>query len=149
SDGAHRADGGGRCVGDEERPAVIVDSHCHLHDQAFDDPRSAVTRAADHDVWGIVAVGCDPTSNVRTLEAAAANGKLVSPALGFTPEWSQLSDDDLAMVESQVTQHHSRLVALGEVGLPWYTLEGAHDPASTMARGRERFARLLDLATRF
>jgi TatD DNase family protein len=128
---------------------MIVDSHCHLQDPVFGDARSAVTRAVEHDVWGIVAVGCDPASNLKTLDAASANGKIVWPALGFHPEWAQLTDDDLAVVEGQVTQHHSRLVALGEVGLPWYGLDGAPDAVSLMTRGRQRFARLLDLATRF
>ncbi len=128
---------------------MIIDSHCHLQDPVFTDARSAVTRAIEHDVWGIVAVGCDPASNLRTLEAAAANGKMVWPALGFHPEWIQLTDDDLAQVESQVALCHSRLVALGEVGLPWYCLHGAVDPVSLMTSGRQRFARLLDLAARF
>ena len=128
---------------------MIIDSHCHLQDPAFADVRSAVNRAVEHDVWGIVAVGCDPVSNLRTLDAAAPNGKMVWPAFGFHPEWTHLTDDDLALVESQVAKHHSRLVALGEVGLPWYNLDGAPDPAELMTRGQERFARLLELATRF
>ena len=49
---------------------MIIDSHCHLHDPAFEDTRGAVTRATEHDVWGVVAVGCDPDTNRRTLEAA-------------------------------------------------------------------------------
>ena len=128
---------------------MIIDSHCHLHDPAFEDTRGAVTRATEHNVWGVVAVGSDPDTNCRTIEAAAANGKTVWPALGFHPERALLSDDDLAVVESQVIAHHARLVALGEVGLPWYSLDGAADAASLMARGRQRFARLLDLAVRF
>lgn len=128
---------------------MIIDSHCHLHDPAFEDTRGAVTRATEHNVWGVVAVGCDPDTNRRTLEAAAANGKTVWPALGFHPERTGLSDDELTVVESQVTVYHARLVALGEVGLPWYCLDGAPDAASIMARARQRFERLLDLAVRF
>ncbi len=100
-------------------------------------------------MWGVVAVGCDPRTNARTLEAVAANGKAVWPALGFHPEWDQLTDADLDEVEEQVTANHSRLVALGEVGLPWYNLEGAADAPSVMTRGRQRLGRLLGLATRF
>jgi TatD DNase family protein len=48
-----------------------------------------------------------------------------------------------------VTAHHSRLVALGEVGLPWYCLEGATDAAGFMTRGRQRLNRLLALAERY
>jgi TatD DNase family protein len=128
---------------------MIVDSHCHLQDPVFGDARSAVTRAIEHDVWGIVAVGSDPASNARTLQITAANGKMVWPAFGFHPEWRHLTDEDLARVEGQVAEHHARLVALGEVGLPWYSLEGAADPASVMRCGRARFERMLDLAARF
>ena len=118
---------------------MIIDSHCHLHDPAFEDTRGAVTRATEHNVWGVVAVGCDPDTNRRTIEAAAANGKTVWPAFGFHPERAELTDEDLAVVESQVTVYHARLVALGEVGLPWYSLEGAPDAASLMAAGRPAF----------
>jgi TatD DNase family protein len=108
-----------------------------------------VTRASEHGVWGIVAVGCDAASNERTLAAAAANGKIVSAAFGFHPEWTHLTDGDIDLVENQVAQHHARLIALGEVGLPWYNLESAADPVALMTRGRQRFARLLDLAVRY
>ena len=127
---------------------MIVDSHCHLQDPEFGDARNAVMRAVEHDVWGIIAVGGDPASNLRTLEVTAANGKIVWPAFGFHPEWP-LTDDDLARVEAQVTEEHSRLVALGEIGLPWYSLDAAADPEAMMTCGRERFGRLLDLAGRF
>jgi len=127
---------------------MIIDSHCHLQDPEFGDARNAVVRAVEHEVWGIIAVGCDPASNLRTLEVSAANGKIVRPAFGFHPEWP-LTDDDLSRVEAQVTEEHSRLVALGEIGLPWYSLEGAVDPEAMMTRGRERLGRLLDLAGRF
>jgi len=128
---------------------MIIDSHCHLQDPAFDDSRSVVTRSIEQQVWGIVAVGSDPESNLRTLSAAAHNGKMVWPALGFHPELTRLTDDDLALVEGQVGQHHARLVALGEIGLPWYSLDGAADRAALAKRGEQRFARLLDLAARF
>src|SRR5215471_2794241 len=128
---------------------MIIDSHCHLHDPAFEDTRGVVTRASEHGVWGVVAAGCDPDTNGRTIDAPAANGKTVWPALGFHPERTELTEEHLAAVEAQIAGYHARLVALGEVGLPWYTLEGASDAASLMTRGRQRFARLLDLAVRF
>jgi TatD DNase family protein len=128
---------------------MIIDSHCHLHDPAFEDTRGVVTRATEHNVWGVVAVGTDPDTNRRTLEAATANGKAVWPALGFHPERADLTDEQITVVETQVEVHHARIVAIGEIGLPWYSLEGATDAAWRMAQGRQRFYRLLDLATRF
>jgi TatD DNase family protein len=128
---------------------MIIDSHCHLHDPAFTDLRETLSTALAHDVWGVVAVGCDPETNRRTLAAAAAAPKSVWACLGFHPDWLRLGDDDLDRVEQQLAAHHHRIVALGEVGLPWYSLESAADPATVMSRGRDRLHRLLALAARY
>ncbi len=128
---------------------MIIDSHCHLHDPAFEDLRETLTRAIAHDVWGVIGVGCDPATNERTLAGAAQHGKAAWACLGYHPEWVQLDTDALEQVEAQVAAHHSRIVALGEVGLPWYCLEGASNAADLMVQGRERLSRLLDLAPRY
>lgn len=126
-----------------------LDTHCHLHDAAFAGLRDVVRAAAAQGVWGVVGVGGDAETNARTLAAAAAAPKSVWACAGFHPEWTWLSDDDLERVEAQVAAHHARLVGLGEVGLPWYALEGAADPAALMTRGRARLDRLLALAARY
>lgn len=128
---------------------MIIDSHCHLHDPAFADVRETIRTAHTYDVWGMVAVGCDPATNASTLAAAASAPKAVWAALGFHPEWERLTDEDLEQVEQQIAAHHPRLVALGEVGLPWYSLEGAADAAEVMARAHARLDRLLALAARW
>jgi TatD DNase family protein len=128
---------------------MIIDTHCHLHEAAFADVRQTVGTARACAVWGIVAVGCDAATNERTLEVSAAVPKAVWPAFGFHPEWPELTDDDVDRVEAQVIAHHARLVALGEVGLPWYSLAQAPDAAERMLRARARLDRLLALAVRF
>lgn len=128
---------------------MIIDSHCHLHDAVLADLRGTLTRAITHDVWGLIAVGSDPATNARTLEAAAQLGKAIWPCLGCHPEWTGLTDAEVDEVERQVTEHHARIVAIGEVGLPWYCLAEASDPASVLARGRERLGRFLALAVRY
>jgi TatD DNase family protein len=128
---------------------MVVDSHCHLYDPAFADTPDAMRVALAHDVWGVIAVGCDPVSNVRTLELAAAMPKAVWACLGFHPDQERLTDADLEKVEAQLAEHHPRIVGLGEVGLPWYSLEGQADAAERMRRGRARLERLLVLAARY
>jgi len=129
--------------------AMIIDTHCHLHDPAYKDLAETLARARASDVWGVIAVGCDPATNLRTLKAVSGHTKMVWPALGFHPEWAGLGARELDEVEGQLVENHSRIVALGEVGLPWYNLDGAADATSIMARGRERLSRLLRLAQRF
>ena len=105
--------------------------------------------ALAHDVWGVVAVGCDPETNAQTLAAASAAPKSVWACLGFHPDWLHLDESQLERFEQQLADNHHRIVGLGEVGLPWYSLTGAPDPAALSARGRERLHRLLRLAVRY
>lgn len=128
---------------------MVIDSHCHLHDPAFAALHETLRVSLAHDVWGVVAVGCDPETNAKTLAAAAALPKAVWACLGFHPDWAQLTDEDLERVEGQIDRHHARIVGVGEIGLPWYSLEGAADAADLMARGRARLGRLLGLASRW
>lgn len=128
---------------------MIIDSHCHLHDRAFSDLRETLSTALAHDVWGLVAVGCDPETNARTLAAAHAAPKSVWACLGFHPDWTHLGDAELERVEQQLAEHHHQIVALGEVGLPWYSLADAPDPVALMSRGLDRLHRLLRLAARY
>ncbi|MEK7714511.1 MAG: TatD family hydrolase [candidate division NC10 bacterium] len=125
---------------------MVIDSHCHLHDPTFAALHETLRVSLAHDVWGAVAVGCDPETNAKTLSAAAAAPKAVWACLGFHPDWTQLTDEDLEKVEAQVSRHHGRIVGIGEIGLPWYSLAGAADAATLMARGRARLDRLLGLA---
>jgi len=128
---------------------MVIDSHCHLHDAAYTDLRETIRSAQTFDVWGAVAVGCDAPTNERTLAAAAALPKAVWPCLGFHPEWAHLGHEDIERVEAQLAEHHSRIVGLGEIGLPWYSLEEAADAPSRMTWARLRLGRLLGHAARY
>jgi TatD DNase family protein len=127
---------------------MVIDSHCHLHDPALPDALDTLRVAQSLDVWGVIAVGCDASSNERNLALAAAAPKAVWACFGFHPD-HDLDDAALDRVEQQLTQHHARVVGLGEVGLPWYSLEGKADAAERSARGRARLDRLLALSARY
>jgi TatD DNase family protein len=128
---------------------VIIDTHCHLHDPVFGDLRGTLARGLARDVQGIIVVGCDPATNLKTLEVAGRHSKVIRPCLRCHPEWTHLSDADVEEVERQVVKYHALVVALGEVGLPWYALETAADPASLIVRGQERLHRFLEVAARY
>jgi len=75
--------------------------------------------------------------------------RAIYPCVGFHPDRPELGDVELEKVEEQVHANQSRLAAIGEVGLPWYSLEGAADPATLMTRGRASLDRMLALAARY
>ncbi|HXG16452.1 MAG TPA: TatD family hydrolase [Calidithermus sp.] len=128
---------------------MVVDTHCHLHDPAFRNVPEVLNTALAHDVWGVVAVGCDADSNAQTLAVARAHPKSVWACLGFHPDRLHLTEADLEAVEEQVVAHHATIVGLGEVGLPWYCLQAAADPEAVLRRARRHLDRLLALAARY
>ena len=128
---------------------MVVDSHCHLHDPALPDALDTLRVAHSLDVWAVIAVGCDAETNARTLALAAAAPKAAFACLGFHPDQERLGEADLELVEQQIAEHHARVVGLGEIGLPWYSLEGKADAAERAARGRARLERLMALAARY
>ena len=83
----------------------------------LEDLPAAVERARAAGVIGIVAVGMDRTSNLRTLEIAGQYPGYVFPALGYHPWRIQESaiDENLAFLET----HIDRCIAIGEVGLDY------------------------------
>ena len=127
---------------------MVIDSHCHLHDPVFANVPETLRLALAHDVYGVVGVGCDAVTNAQALAAAATGPRGVWACLGFHPDWT-LSDADLDRVEQQVHEHHGRIVGIGEVGLPWYSLADAPDAAARMTRGRAHLDRMLALAARY
>ncbi|HET6488678.1 MAG TPA: TatD family hydrolase [Syntrophales bacterium] len=98
-----------------EETLEIFDAHAHLNE--FEDLPSAIERARAAGVIGIVAVGMDMASNLRTLEIAGQYPGYVFPALGYHP-WNILEsmiDENLAFFET----HIDRCIAIGEVGLDY------------------------------
>jgi TatD DNase family protein len=123
----------------------LTDTHCHLADPAFPDVGATLERAGQAGVTRVVAVGSDPASNAAVLDLAERHPETLA-ALGCHPERLDLTEADLDAVEAQILAHRARLVAVGEIGLPWYGLEGRADAAALAARGRARLGRLLVLA---
>ena len=128
---------------------MMIDSHCHLHDPVYKDLGETLRVALSHDVWGVIGVGTDVETNARTLAAARAFPKSIWAAFGFHPDRPELGDEELEQVIGQIHEHHAHLVALGEVGLPWYSLDGHGDAATLMTRGRLRLDQLVDVAVRY
>ncbi len=98
---------------------MLIDSHCHLADPAYDPDRSLVLeRAWAAGVGRVVVIGESRPSAERALALAATEPRLAITA-GIHPhtagEWDATADDWLrAMVRDP------RVVAVGETGLDYH-----------------------------
>ncbi len=97
----------------------LIDSHCHLDFNSYDDIRDdVICEAADAGVTRIINPGTDLERSQRALELAdtypgvfAAVGVHPTSTVGF-------SDETLAQVRAMAD--HGKVVAIGEIGLDYY-----------------------------
>jgi TatD DNase family protein len=110
---------------------VLVDTHCHLGDAAFDaDVAEVVARAAGAGVGHLVVVGESPEAAVRALELAAGDVR-ISATAGVHPHIAARWDSDAAAWLTRALGD-PRVVAAGEMGLDYHY---DHSP-----RDRQRLA---------
>lgn len=101
-------------------PPILVDTHAHICDSAFDDDRAAVFgRAEQAGIRAVIAVGEDIGDARRNLDLAASF-PLLKPAAGLYPTHldTDAADDMIAFIR----EHRARLFAIGEVGLDFWVV---------------------------
>ena len=99
----------------------IVDTHAHICDTAFDPDREEVLKkAAAAGVGAIIAVGENLADARRNIELAEGQ-PMICPAAGLYPTILDL--DQAQQMHSFIRKEHSKLVAIGEVGLDFWVVK--------------------------
>ena len=99
----------------------IVDTHAHICDTAFDPDREEVLKkAAAAGVGAIIAVGENLADARRNIELAEGQ-PMIFPAAGLYPTILDL--DQAQQMHSFIRKEHSKLVAIGEVGLDFWVVK--------------------------
>jgi TatD DNase family protein len=98
---------------------MLVDTHAHLQDAAFEgDREAALTRARAAGVGLVVTVGTDPESSRQAVALAAAHADVYA-AVGIHPHDAAGADAD-ALAEIARLAREPKVVAVGEIGLDFY-----------------------------
>ncbi|WP_448592043.1 TatD family hydrolase [Thermoflexus hugenholtzii] len=99
--------------------SILIDTHCHLDDPAFDPDREEVlARARMAGVEILILPGVEPEGIPRALALAERHPELYV-AVGIHPHMaSRFSSQLLAQLRSWA--RHPRVVAIGEIGLDFY-----------------------------
>ena len=97
---------------------MLVDTHCHIFREYYDDIDEVVMRAKDAGVMMLVVNGIDRRTNEEVLELVKKYD-IVYGALGFQPEVSEsVNDDDFKFIEEHIND--DKIVAVGEIGLDYH-----------------------------
>ncbi|MCC6849155.1 MAG: TatD family hydrolase [Deltaproteobacteria bacterium] len=117
----------------------LIDSHCHLDQDAFTDDRDAVlARARAAGVGRMITVGSGgPLASNRAAVAIAERDPDVFAAVAVHPHDAREVTDD-TWDELRRLWKHPKVVAVGETGLDYYY---EHSPADVQQRHLRRFVR--------
>lgn len=97
---------------------MLVDTHCHIFSEYYDDIDEVVMRARDAGVTMLVVNGIDRRTNEEVLELVKKYD-IVYGALGFQPEVAEsINDDDFSFIEKHIND--DKIVAVGEIGLDYH-----------------------------
>ncbi|QZT34847.1 TatD family hydrolase [Caldalkalibacillus thermarum TA2.A1] len=109
-----------------------IDAHLHLDQYLLrygkEKLHDMINRWQLAGVSGVVAVSTDLASAYRTLDLKQWYPDFVYAAVGYHPEQPLPSEKELCELFSLVRQERRWIAALGEVGLPHYTLEKMGHP---------------------
>ncbi len=98
---------------------MLVDSHCHLDFDVFDeDRRETIQRARDAGVLAMVTI-CTRVTKFEEIRAIAETDDNIWCSVGIHPH--QVEEEPVATVEDLVSRAtHPKVIAIGETGLDYY-----------------------------
>lgn len=97
----------------------IIDAHIHFYKYKQVDRQRIMTELSENRIKGLIAVSDNLQSAVKTL-SLANKYRQIFPAIGYHPEQKLPLNEELEKIFNFIEKHHEKLVAIGEVGLPYY-----------------------------
>lgn len=101
---------------------MIIDTHCHLTDEAFTaDVEACIVNAKEAGVQRIMLACCDETEFPLILDLSRRHPGMFYQSIGIHPE--NLSIDlptQLGKIRQLLEAHHDQIQAIGEIGIDLY-----------------------------
>ena len=100
----------------------VIDAHIHLDKYPFAEREYILSSLDANNIEGVVTVSMDLASCKENLKLASGNPK-IQPAFGFHPEQPLPLDQELERLFKWIEANQDKMIAVGEVGLPYYLRE--------------------------
>jgi TatD DNase family protein len=109
----------------------VIDAHIHLDQYPKKSLPECIERWRNAGIRGVVAVSSNLSSSYRTLELRELYPDFIFAAVGYHPEQPLPAEKEIVELESLMKWERKNISAIGEVGLPHYSLvEGNFNPTS-------------------
>ena len=125
----------------------MIDTHCHIDEEAFEpDREEVIARQQQSGVQAMIVPGVNVASINSVMELCHAHPGYCYPALGLHPEDVKADwREQLATVEAAIRAHRDELVAIGEIGLDYYWDKTFKEEQKEVLRRQLLLARELNL----
>ena len=120
---------------------AVIDSHIHLDLYKKDDQELILQDLQEYNIEALISVSQNLLSAQKNLALAKQNSK-IKPAFGFHPEQALPTESERIELQHFIEENVDHMVAVGEVGLPYYLRE--EDPTVAI----EPYQELLELFIR-
>ncbi|WP_232700244.1 TatD family hydrolase [Brevibacillus daliensis] len=97
-----------------------INSHIHLDLYKEENALTMLQELQDSNIKAVIAVSMDLVSCKRNMEWKRRFPDLVKPAFGFHPEQPIPEPEELKQLLAWVRENEQDMIAIGEVGLPYY-----------------------------
>ncbi len=124
----------------------MIDTHCHLDFEVFDDDREEVVKRAEDKLDNVIVSGFSNDSNMNVLQLSKDYEGFIYPTFGFHPVSSQnATEEEIETAHNNVRKHINDIVAIGEVGMDYYYVTDK----ALRERQKEIFTGFLELANEY
>lgn len=133
-------------------PMRFTDSHCHLDfDEFSNDFSSLMADCKKRGIHRLIVPAIGPDNWVKVLKLDEKMSVLtpqIYNALGIHPWWVEDCDDHaITQLSDLVSQHKSKLIAIGEIGIDGALKNHVSDQAQNLTKQINFFERQLDIAS--
>ena len=124
----------------------MIDTHCHIDFEEFDDDREDVIKRAKDNLDHVIVSGYSNESNMKVLQLSKDYEGFIYPTFGFHPVSSQnASEEDLKIAHENIRNNLDSILAVGEVGMDYYYVTDK----ALRERQQEIFKSFLELANEY
>ncbi len=126
---------------------VFTDTHCHIHEESYEESEHAYIRALDAGIHQILCVGTDIKSSYEAVEFAETHDNAWA-IIGIHPHEAKKEAGQLVKLE-QLASRSSKIVGIGEIGLDYYYTHSPREDQVALLRLQIELARLHNLPISF
>lgn len=100
---------------------LFTDTHCHIHEESYEDREAAYERAMEAGVERIICVGTDITTSKEAVEFALTHENAWA-TIGIHPHEAKREEDRIGELRSLLEddQKSRKIVGIGEIGLDYF-----------------------------